>query len=131
MAFTFRYGLDGAGTRGIPHGYGVSLPTCRSAKKILEFHRIDVYFWDICGANLDGTRERKEDVIEFAMSVCTAAPEEVLMIGDRSYDVLGAKAHGIDCAGVLWGYGTEQELKQAGAVGVYKTVQDLARELLV
>ena len=115
-------------------GYKILLATSKPeifAKKILEFHRIDVYFWDICGANLDGTRERKEDVVEFAMSVCRAHPEEVLMIGDRSYDVLGARAHGIDCAGVLWGYGTEEELEQAGAVSVYRTVQDLARDLLI
>ena len=114
-------------------GYRILLATSKPevfAKKILQFHRIDVYFWDICGANLDGTRERKEEVVEFAMSLCRAAPDEVLMIGDRSYDVLGAKAHGIDCVGVLWGFGTGEELEQAGAVAVYHTVKDLARDLI-
>ena len=114
-------------------GYRILLATSKPevfAKKILEFHRIDVYFWDICGSNLDGTRERKEEVVEFAMSVCRAHPDEVLMIGDRSYDVLGARAHGIDSVGVLWGYGTRQELEEAGAIGVYETVYDLARDLI-
>ena len=114
-------------------GYKILLATSKPevfAKKILQYHRIDMYFWDICGANLDGTREKKEEVVEFAMSVCRASPDEVLMIGDRSYDVLGAKVHGIDCAGVLWGYGTREELEQAGADYVYGSVRDLARDLI-
>ncbi len=114
-------------------GYKILLATSKPeifAKKILQFHRINVYFWDICGATLDGTREKKEDVVEFAMSVCRAEPDEVLMIGDRSYDVLGAKAHGIDCAGVLWGYGSREELEDSGADYVYESVKDLARDLI-
>ena len=50
---------------------------------------------------------------------------KVLMIGDREHDVLGAKKAGIDCLGVLYGFGTEEELLTAGASGITATVEGI------
>ncbi|MDE7327971.1 MAG: HAD hydrolase-like protein, partial [Lachnospiraceae bacterium] len=51
--------------------------------------------------------------------------DQVLMIGDRKYDVLGAKEFSIDCLGVLYGYGSREELLGAGAIGLVKDVEEL------
>ena len=52
-------------------------------------------------------------------------PASILMIGDREGDVLGAKKHGIDCAGALWGFGSQEELEQAGARYLCASPEDL------
>lgn len=52
------------------------------------------------------------------------------MVGDREHDVLGAKENGMDCVGVLFGYGSRQELEAAGAVKIAGTVEELGRILL-
>ena len=55
---------------------------------------------------------------------------QVIMAGDRDHDVLGAKALGIDCIGMLYGYGTREELSQAGAVYIAETPLEAAKWLL-
>ncbi|MCL1872191.1 MAG: HAD hydrolase-like protein [Promicromonosporaceae bacterium] len=71
----------------------------------------------------------KADVIAAALRrLAPAGP--VLMVGDRSHDVVGARAHGIDCLGVTWGYAAPGELAAAGAVAVVDQVEDLAARLL-
>ena len=66
-----------------------------------------------------------------ALSACgIASPEGLIMVGDREYDVLGAKKHGIDSVGVLFGYGSREELKSAGATYIAETVQDIGRIIL-
>lgn len=68
------------------------------------------------GASLDDTRTKKAAVIEYVLaSVGSPKPEQVLMVGDRRHDVEGAAAFGIDCVGVLYGYGSREELTAAGA----------------
>ncbi|MFL6162991.1 MAG: HAD hydrolase-like protein [Jatrophihabitantaceae bacterium] len=75
------------------------------------------YFATICGDTVDGQRDSKAQVIgEVLRRLGDPAPESVLMVGDRSHDVLGAAAHGVHCAGALWGYGTRAELEIAGAL---------------
>ncbi len=54
----------------------------------------------------------------------------VLMVGDREHDVIGAKAAGIDCVGVLYGYGSREELESAGAGSIAQTVEELKNMLL-
>ena len=60
---------------------------------------------------------RKGDVIEYTLNRLKADPEEnpVIMVGDRRHDVEGAAKHGISCVGVLYGYGSQEELTKAGA----------------
>lgn len=56
-----------------------------------------------------------------------AATERVVMVGDRKYDVVGAHETGMECVGVLYGYGTQEELSTAGADRIVPTVGELAR----
>ncbi len=73
-------------------------------------------FDTVCGDTLDGGRHTKALVVGEALSrFGDPDPATVLMVGDRSHDVLGAAAHGLSCAGALWGYGSAAELTAAGA----------------
>ncbi|HBM79608.1 MAG TPA: phosphoglycolate phosphatase [Clostridiaceae bacterium] len=107
-----------------------SKPTFFS-EKILKHFNIDGYFEFIVGSELDGRRASKADVIEYAISQlhCTRK-EKIVMVGDRKHDVLGAKANGIDCIAVLYGYGSSAELKEAGPKYTIDTVQNLKKLLL-
>ena len=98
------------------------------ARRILEHFGLDGYFDFIAGATLDETRVRKADVIAYALDSCGVTDlAQAVMVGDREQDVLGARAMGIDCIGVLFGYGSREELEQAGARYLAETVEDIAR----
>jgi phosphoglycolate phosphatase len=87
------------------------------ASRIVEYLGMDGLFETIGGDTVDGQRDSKALVIgEVLQRLGNPAPASVLMIGDRSHDVLGAAAHGLGCAGVLWGYGSAEELSTAGAL---------------
>jgi phosphoglycolate phosphatase len=87
------------------------------AIRIVRHLELGDYFTTIGGDTVDGQRDSKAQVIGEVLSrLGNPAPESVLMVGDRSHDVLGAAAHGVDCAGALWGYGTRAELVNAGAL---------------
>lgn len=101
------------------------------AVKILEHFRLAPYFDWVCGASMDEKRVKKGEVIAYALE--TAGIRDVskaVMVGDREHDVLGAKENGMDCVGVLFGYGSRQELEAAGAVKIAGTVEELGRILL-
>ncbi|MEE0858689.1 MAG: HAD family hydrolase [Acutalibacteraceae bacterium] len=86
------------------------------AKQILEHIDIARYFDVVAGANLDGTRTNKAEVITYALESCGVTNlAKVLMIGDREYDVIGARNIGVDSVGVTFGYGSRAELEQAEA----------------
>ena len=83
------------------------------------------------GASLDDTRIKKAAVIEYVLaSVGSPKPEQVLMVGDRRHDVEGAAAFGIDCVGVLYGYGSREELTAAGACFLAEQPADIADYVL-
>jgi phosphoglycolate phosphatase len=69
-------------------------------------------------------------VITYALAQLGADTAHVVMVGDRSYDVLGAKALGLPCIGVTFGYGSEEELRTAGAAAIAHDADDLHRLLL-
>lgn len=101
------------------------------ARKILETHGIDKYFDDISGAVPEKNISSKEAVIsELLNRRGIKDMDDVIMIGDRKYDVEGAKAFGIDCLGVSYGYGTEEELTAAGAKYIAPTTEAMADMLL-
>ena len=88
------------------------------------------YFDTVVGDTLDGERETKALVVgEVLRRLGDPDPATVLMAGDRSHDVLGAAAHRVACAGVLWGYGTATELTAAGAVRLCATPSELLAEI--
>jgi phosphoglycolate phosphatase len=85
----------------------------------------------IGGAGLDGTRNYKHEVIEYVFAESGISDRSgVLMIGDRKQDVLGAHKTGLKCMGVLWGYGSYEELHDAGADLIAKTPKEAADMLL-
>lgn len=96
------------------------------AKKILEHFRLTRYFTYIAGANMDGTRTKKDEVIAYALEKGKITDyATAVMVGDRKYDVLGANKIGIDSIGVLFGYGDYDELKGAGATYIAECVEDI------
>ena len=76
-----------------------------TARRILAHFGLDQHFEVIAGASPEGSRKTKVEVLAHALSQLQPLPERVLMVGDRSHDVHGAAAHGIDTVVVGWGYG--------------------------
>lgn len=110
---------------GVVLAVATSKPTY-SATRILEHFDLDQYLAFIGGADLAGVRHDKAAVIDHTLEELNAlgrldAGARMVMVGDREHDVHGARAHGIDTIGVLWGYGSEEELVGAGAVSLADT----------
>ena len=78
-----------------------------TAQRILAHFGLDQHFEVIAGASPDGSRKTKVEVLAHALDQLQPLPERVLMVGDRSHDVDGASAHGIDTVVVGWGYGRD------------------------
>jgi phosphoglycolate phosphatase len=100
-------------------GYRLAVATSKPephAGRIVAHLGLDHFFTTVCGDTLDGALGSKALVVGEALRrLGSPDPDTVLMVGDRSHDVLGAAAHGVDCAGALWGYGSATELTAAGA----------------
>jgi len=98
------------------------------AKRILEHFSLDGYFAFIAGSTLDGSRIKKGDVIKYALEKCDVTEiDKCIMIGDRLHDVEGAKECGMKSIGVLWGYGTRDELETAGADFIADSSEDIEK----
>ena len=110
-------------------GYRLAVATSKPephASRIVAHLELDGFFETICGDTLDGGRDSKALVVgEVLRRLGNPDPATVLMVGDRSHDVLGAAAHGLDCAGALWGYGTAAELTAAGALRLCATPSEV------
>ena len=91
-----------------------SKPTVYSERIIAHFG-LDPYFEVIYGANLDGTLGNKAELLAHLLASEGLDPARAVMIGDRHYDMIGARRNGLRTIGALWGYGSEQELLAAGA----------------
>lgn len=101
------------------------------ARKILEHFGLWHYFADIQGSNMDGTRVKKDEVIKFVLEVNELSDRNsVVMIGDRSHDIIGGAKCEIDTIGVLYGFGSRQELETAGAVHIAADVKELEKVLM-
>ena len=96
------------------------------AERILKHFEIDDYFHYVGGSNLDGSRSEKDEVISHVLDFCNInSMDEIIMIGDRKYDVLGAKKIGVDSIGVLYGYGDLEELKEANPNYIIENIEEL------
>ena len=106
------------------------------ARQILEHFELDGFFEAICGASLDGTRTTKADVIAHALKAAAATDAglpplaEIVMVGDREHDILGARAHGIETIAVDWGYAAAGEHTAAGPRTVVSTPAELVAAVL-
>ncbi len=85
------------------------------ADRIIDHFDLRRHFERVFGAELDGTRADKSDLLAYALKTTSVDPSRALMIGDRSHDMIGARNNGIKGIGVLYGYGSAQELTAAGA----------------
>lgn len=114
-------------------GYTIAIASSKpevSCKGILENLGVAGYFDYIVGASLGPERREKVLVLKEAFRrMGVTDPDEVVLIGDTKYDVLGAKAAGIDCVGVSFGFGTREELLEAGAVAVFDTMAEVEQYL--
>lgn len=106
-------------------------------KQILAHFGIEKYFDVVVGSELDGTRGTKEEVVEEALGrlgILTMPVTErhvrCAMIGDRKFDIQGAKAYGLTGVGVRFGFAEEGELEEAGAEYIAETVAGLEEFLL-
>ena len=91
---------------------------------ILEHFDLAKYFDGICGASMDTSRSSKGAVIEYLIQK-NGKTDNMVMVGDTKYDVLGAGAHGIPCIGVSWGYGCVAEMREAGAIAIAESMDEL------
>lgn len=89
------------------------------------------YFDFIGGASLDRSRTEKYEVIRYVLETCKAEDRDrIVMVGDRYHDVEGAKLAGVHSLGVLYGYGSRQELEEAGADWIVETPREAAEFIL-
>ena len=94
--------------------------------KIIEHFGLSQYFENVCGSLMDESRSKKDQVIEYAIERNGITDKsKILMIGDRKHDILGAKKVGLKSCGVLFGYGSRQELEEAGADFIAENVSRL------
>ncbi|MGH1287604.1 HAD family hydrolase [Bacillus toyonensis] len=96
------------------------------ARQVIEHFQLTNYFEDIIGSNLNGTRIKKEEIIAHILQQNEGLyKEEVVMIGDRKHDIIGANHNGIASIGVLYGYGSENELIEVSATHIAKDIEEL------
>lgn len=98
--------------------------------KLLGHLGITEYFDVVRGASLGDIHNTKQAIIARAMEELGAEKEKTLMVGDRVFDIEGAKENGIKSAGVVFGFDYTQELENAGADFIVKTTEELLKEVL-
>ena len=106
-----------------------SKPTFMAAQ-IVERFGLASYFDTVSGSDPNRPDSSKADVIRAARDALGIDMSRAVMVGDRSFDVIGARECSIPCVGVAFGYGSRQELTDAGAICVADTAEDLVRMLL-
>ncbi len=116
------------------YGYKLIVATSKrhtQAVRIIEHFGLAPCFTDVIGNDESVGRKTKSQVIEYLMNKHGITdPKNIMMIGDRCYDVEGAAKHGIETVGVTYGYGTREELESAGAAAVVDTVKELGEYLM-
>jgi phosphoglycolate phosphatase len=100
------------------------------ALPILKHFGLDGQFAAIYGSELDGRRADKRALLAHILEIERLQASEIVMVGDRKHDIIGARANGIRSIGVTYGYGSEAELKEAGADLLCASVDALRSALL-
>jgi phosphoglycolate phosphatase len=98
------------------------------AARIVEYFGMGEFFLNVYGSELDGTRATKTDLLRFAVERNPGSVDRI-MIGDRKHDVAGAIANRMKPVGAGWGYGSIEELEEAGATAIAARPEDLPRLL--
>jgi phosphoglycolate phosphatase len=97
---------------------------------VIDHIGLETEFATISAASLDGSVAEKADLLERALRALLVDSTEAVMIGDREFDIIGARAHDVRSIGVLWGYGSRDELEEAGADVVVEDIAALRDVLL-
>jgi len=97
--------------------------------RIVKHFGLAGHFHKVYGPELDGRHDNKAELLAHLLAEERIAPDVAVMIGDRAADVRAAKANGLKSVGVLWGYGSQTELVNAGADILFHTPHDLADHL--
>lgn len=85
------------------------------AERIISHFKLTAYFERVFGSELDGVRSDKTELLNYALSETSDDPTHSVMVGDRRHDMIGARGNRMTAIGVLYGYGSKQELMEAGA----------------
>ena len=100
------------------------------AKRIIEYFSLEKYFDIVVGSNLDGTRVDKAVIISFTINKLKIEElEQTVMIGDRKHDIIGALKNNVDSIGVVYGYGTLEELKAVKPTYIVDSIKGLYEAL--
>ena len=100
------------------------------ARRILQHLELAAYFDGIYGSVPSGQLDHKPELLAHILSKQNIAASRGLMVGDRRYDIIGAHAVGMRGVGVLWGYGSRDELEKAGADQLVESTSDLLRAVM-
>jgi phosphoglycolate phosphatase len=99
------------------------------ARRIIAYFGLEKFFYNIYGSELDGSRADKSDLIAYVLEREQIIPTSAVMVGDREHDIKGALANGVRAIGVLWGYGSGDELTRADASFLCETPESLLAHL--
>ena len=96
-------------------------------RQILDHFGLTQYFTEIGGSEMDGRKTNKTEVIEDVLHRLHMEKhrDQVIMIGDKEHDVYGARKAGLECIAVSFGYGTEEELKQAEPLKIVDSAEEI------
>jgi len=95
------------------------------AERIVEHFGIATFFERVFGPTLQGDRSRKTDLLRWALAEVGVTADATVMVGDRNHDIVGARDNGMYAAGVLYGYGSREELEHAGAQLLLRSPDEL------
>lgn len=122
--------LDQLTEQGTINVVATSKPTV-FAERIIEYFGLKKYFHSIVGSNLDGTRSSKAEIISYIIAKLNInTMEDMVMIGDRKHDVVGAQRNNIDSIGVSYGYGTIEELRSVNPTFIVDSISELSKLLV-
>jgi phosphoglycolate phosphatase len=99
------------------------------AQKIIQHFGLERFFAGVYGSELNGDRAHKSDLIAHILQQEGLETEHTLMVGDRHYDIVGAQTNQLRAIGVTWGFGSEQELRSAGATTLCTEPQSLPNHI--
>jgi phosphoglycolate phosphatase len=95
------------------------------AQRIVEHFQLEPYLEALYGSELDGTRTDKRELLGYLLEQQRLDGAECTMVGDRKHDAIGARANGVAAVGVLWGFGSREELTSAGVASLLRSPDDL------
>jgi phosphoglycolate phosphatase len=110
--------------------YVVTSKPTAYARPIMDHFEHAHFFNEVYGSELDGTRANKAELIAHILQREHMQPHEAIMIGDRKHDIIAAKKNGMKSIGVMWGYGSHEELTQAGADEIVSSWTELTARFL-